>query len=172
MEPKPGLDRIPDGAQRKALEDFLGRAAMGEVRAKVRLENHDDKVLHAAGKVPKKRLRARTIEAVVDMGAVLTLLPQDLVEALGLEVFDRTVVQLANDQKIELSVAGPVTLTVAGRAMMTDCLVGPPGCEALLGQIVMERLDLIVDPARRTLTVRPESPYKPTLKLRGLQPVC
>lgn len=45
--------------------------------------------------------------------------------------------------------------------------VGPPGCEPLLGQIVMESLDLIADPARRTLTPRPESPIEPTLKLKS-----
>ena len=29
--------------------------------------------------------------------------------------------------------------------MNTDCLVGPPRCEPLLGQVALERLDLIVD---------------------------
>ena len=32
-------------------------------------------------------------------------------------------------------------------------------------------MDLIVDPARRTLTVRPESPYHPTLMLRRVEAV-
>ncbi len=141
---------------------------MGEVRAQVRLENYNDSVLHRSGKLKKRSIRTKTIEAVVDTGAVVTLLPQDLVEALGLEVIDRRVVQLANDERIELDLAAATNLTVAGRTMLTDCLVGPPGCEPLLGQIVLEHLDLIVDPARRLLTVRPESPYLPTVKLKAL----
>jgi len=36
----------------------------------------------------------------------------------------------------------------------------------LLGQIVLERLDLVVDPVKRTLTPRPESPFLPSLKLK------
>ncbi|MBI4376275.1 MAG: aspartyl protease family protein [Elusimicrobia bacterium] len=140
---------------------------MGEIRAKVHLENHDDRVLFKVGRIMEKEIRAKEIEAVVDTGAVMNLLPQDLVEALGLETIGRTVVTLANDQRIELNVAGHATLTVAGRSWLTDCLVGPPGCEILLGQLVMERLDLIVDPLRRTLTPRPESPYLPNLKLKS-----
>ncbi|MBI3552145.1 MAG: hypothetical protein HY077_06475 [Elusimicrobia bacterium] len=120
------------------------------------------------GQIPEKDIRVREIEAVADTGAVINLLPQDLVEALGLEIVDHRIVLLANDQKIELPVAAGIWLTVAGRSMSTDCHVGPPGCEALIGQIVMENLDLIADPLKRTLTPRPESPYVPTIKMRGL----
>ena len=54
------------------------------------------------------------------------------------------------------------------RNTKTICLVGPPGCEPLLGQVVLEELDLIVDPLQQQLTPRPESPYLPTLKLKAL----
>jgi hypothetical protein len=36
----------------------------------------------------------------------------------------------------------------------------------LLGQIVLEALDLLVDCPRQQLVPRPESPYLPTLKLK------
>lgn len=151
---------------RLALQSTLGRIAMGEIRATVRLENYADQVLFGAGRIAKRKIRVREIDAVVDTGAVMTLLPQDLVDALGLKIFDRVIVQLANDQKIELDQAAAFMLTVAKRSMITDCLVGPPGCVPLIGQLVMERLDLIADPARRTLTPRPESPFHPTLMLK------
>lgn len=139
---------------------------MGEIRVNVRLENEADIFLREAGKLGRRKLRALDIDAVVDTGAVMTLLPQDAVEALGVKTRGSIVVQLANDQKIELPRTRGFRLTIAGRDMFTDCLVGPPGCEALIGQIVMERLDLIADPAKRTLTPRPESPFLPTLKLK------
>ena len=75
-------------------------------------------------------------------------------------------VTLTNDEKVEMSIAGPLVLTALGRTMNTDCLVGPPRCEPLLGQVVLERLDLIVDPTRHQLTVRPESPFLPSLKAK------
>lgn len=106
----------------------------------------------------------------MDTGAVMSLFPQDLVESLGLDVAGKTIVTLADETKDEtkkeLAVAKWVAVTIAGRTWETDCLVGPPGCELLIGQLVMERLDLILDPLKQTLTPRPESPYLPTLKLK------
>ncbi len=141
---------------------------MGEIRAKVRLENHDDWVLFKAGHLPQDKVRAREIEAIVDTGAVMTLLPLDLVEGLGLKHIRTVQVCLANDERIRLSQAGSIFLAIGDRVMHTDCLVGPAGCEPLIGQIVMETLDLIPDPYKRTLTPRPESPDMPTLKLKGI----
>ena len=139
---------------------------MGEIRAKMRLESEADRVLFKAGHIAKKDIRVQEVEAVTDTGAVMTLLSQDLVEALGLEMIERVIVTLANDQKIELDRAGAIFLTVAGRTMKTDCLVGPPGCTPLIGAIVMEELDLICDSTKRTITPRPESPFLPTLNLK------
>ncbi len=139
---------------------------MGEIRVKVRIENDHDVFLYKEGKIKKQDIRAVEIDALVDTGAVMILLPQELVETLGLEKIDRAIVSLANDEKIELDVAGTVSLTIGNRRMKTDCLVGPPQCEPLIGQLVLERLDLILDPLKRTITPRPESPYLPSLKLK------
>lgn len=77
-----------------------------------------------------------------------------------------TTVRLADERTTSLRRAGSLIITVCGRKMATDCLVGPSGCEPLLGQLVMEGLDIILDPRRRTLAVRPESPDRPTLKMK------
>jgi len=129
-------------------------SGMGEIRASVKMEN------------TLQPRRVREFEAVVDTGAVMCLIPQDLAEDLGLETVERVVVTLADDSKVEMRRVGPVTLRVAGRFMHTDCLVGPVGCEPLLGQLAMEGMDLVCDPGKRTLTVRPESPLRPTFKMK------
>ncbi len=146
---------------------------MGEVRSQVRLENYRDRVLFEAGHMAEKDIRVQEIEMIVDTGAVMNLIPRDLAETLGLKTVDSVTVRLADEQKITMPRAGTLTLTVAGRTMHTDCLVGPPGCEALLGQIVLEGLDLIVDPLQRCVIPRPEFPFGLTLKLKSapLQPV-
>jgi hypothetical protein len=76
------------------------------------------------------------------------------------------VVTYADERKEERPVAGLVTLRVANRSASFDCVVGPPASEALLGQIVLERLDLLVDCAQQRLIPRPESPYLPLLNLK------
>ena len=55
---------------------------------------------------------------------------------------------------------------IGNRFMSTDCVVGPPLSEPLIGQIILEALDLIADCTNRTLTPRPESPDYPLLKLK------
>ncbi len=145
---------------------YTGGMEMGEIKVKAKLENSGDLFLFNRGELSKKKIRTLEIDAVVDTGAVMILLPQDLVERLGLRVVDKTIVTLANDRKVAMDIAGDLTLTVAGRRWSTDCLVGPPGCQALLGQLVLERLDLILDPLKQTITPRPESPYLPTLNMK------
>ena len=107
----------------------------------------------------RSAVRRVETDVLVDTDAINVLLPKDMVEALGLA-------PLADDRSVEMPFAGPLVFTTVGRTMITDCLVGPPRCEPLLGQIVLERLDLIVDPGKQRLTVRPESPFLPRLKAK------
>ncbi len=139
---------------------------MGEVRVRLRLENAGDRILAEAGHLEASAVRDASVEALVDTGAVMALLPQDLVERLGLPTNGSIIVTLANEQRVELPRARHLSLAIGDREMDTDCLVGPPQCEPLVGQLVLERLDLIVDPLQRTVTPRPESPFLPSLKLK------
>ena len=62
---------------------------------------------------------------------------QELVATLGLKKSDRAIVSLANDEKIEMDIAGMISLTTQNRRMKTDCLNRPPFCELLIGQIIL-----------------------------------
>lgn len=146
---------------------ILNLEAMGEGRARLLLENQADRILSDAGHLASARVRRLELDALVDIGAVMTLLPQDVVEALGLPLDGKLIVTLANEEKIELPRARFLSLTFGDRQMDTDCLVGPPRCEPLLGQLVLERLDLIVDPVKRVVSPRPESPFLPSVKLKS-----
>lgn len=139
---------------------------MGEVRVKMQLRNEADVFLYEQGKLSESEIRSAQVDALVDTGAVMMLLPQDLVEKLGLRKIGKVIVRLANEEKIELEKAGSLSLIIGDREMSTTCLIGPLQCEPLVGQIVLEELDLITDSTNRTVIVRPESPYLPSLKLK------
>ncbi|MGI9301222.1 MAG: clan AA aspartic protease [Gammaproteobacteria bacterium] len=128
---------------------------MGEVRAICTIANGLDSTI-----VPLK------VDALVDSGAVMPMLGRDIVDKLGVTSNRKAVVTLADDSKCEMDVAGPIAITFGDRIAHMDCLVGPVGAEPLLGQIVMEMLDLVIDCQHRTLTVRPESPAYPSYKLK------
>ena len=72
----------------------------------------------------------------------------------------------ANEYRETRQVAGPVTVHIGNRFMIAECVIGPPSSEPLIGQIVLEALDLVADCGSRTLAPRPESPDSPLLKLK------
>jgi predicted aspartyl protease len=139
---------------------------MGEVRASARLRNFLDVGLAERGQGDSAAIPASMRECLVDTGAVMVLLPEDEVGKLGLLRGDRVIVTYADERKEELPTARGLEIQILGRTMVTDCVVGPPLCEPLIGQVVLEQLDLIVDCGRKTLTPRPESPNLPLLKLK------
>ena len=137
---------------------------MGEILASVALENPGDRDHFRRGYGEDSDIRRSTVDAIVDTGAVMLVLPQNVVERLGLEQRGTVVVTYADERKEERPIAGPVTVQIGNRSLNTDCIVGPPMSEPLPGQIVIEALDLIADCTNRTL--EPRFPDYPLLKLK------
>ncbi len=139
---------------------------MGEIKIKIKLENFGDRFMFLEDNKNEEEIRTYEMDAVVDTGAVMLILPQDVIEELGLKVLRTVVVTYADERKEERPVAGTVTITIGKRFMNTDCIVGPPASEALIGQVILEELDLIPDCQKQTLSPRPESPIYPSLKMK------
>jgi len=139
---------------------------MGEVSVKAQLENVFDRDMFESGYIDEKNVRSCVIQALVDTGAVMLVLPNDVVTKLGLKNRRKVIVSYADERKEERPVAGPVTIKIGHRYMNTDCIVGPPLSEALIGQVILEELDLLADCTKRQLIPRPESPDFPLLKLK------
>ena len=139
---------------------------MGEIVTRVELENATDRGYVRDGLREEASVRRTSVDGIVDTGAVLSMLPQNVVERLGLPIHGKVVVSYADERKEERDVAGPVGIRVGNRAMNTDCVVGPPLSEPLIGQIVLEGLDLVADCTNRTVGPRPESPDYPLLKMK------
>ena len=135
-----------------------------EIKENIVIFNESDEVLKKRGIIDQ--VRKTEVEALVDTGAVMMLIPQDMKEHLGLEDRGKAIVVLADETKMELSRAGTVRIEIVGRSFSTDCLVGPPGCETLVGHLILEALDLVLDPVRGKVFPRPESPFLPTLKMK------
>ena len=97
-----------------------------------------------------------TVNALVDSGALHLCIPQQVAAQLNLPVLDQRQVTVADDRVQTVDYVGPVRIRFANR----QCLVGALvlGNQALLGAIPMEDMDLVVSPARKTVTVNPASP--------------
>ena len=139
---------------------------MGEVIVELQLENTIDRGMVRRRKLKEKEVRKVTTKALADSGAGMLMLPQDMVEELGLDILRKIVVEYADKRTEEREVAGPVTVKIGKRAATVDCIIGPPASEALLGQVPLEVMDLLVDCGRHQLIPRPESPFLPLIKIR------
>ena len=139
---------------------------MGEMVVSVELENATDRGIANRGLRDESTVRRATVDGVVDTGAVMLVLPEDVVAGLGLETQREVVVAYANEYRERRPVAGPVTVRIGNRFMNADCIIGPPQSEPLIGQIVLEAVDLVADCTNRTVGPRPESPDSPLLKLK------
>ena len=138
---------------------------MGEIVVEIELENEDDRAAVRLGYKQESEVRRTRIRAVADTGAMMLALPEDVVEELGLEEVGSMSAKYADGRREPVAVAGPLPIQIDDRWMVTDCLVVPVGADALIGQIVLERLDLIADCTYQTLTPRPESPDRPLVRL-------
>ena len=138
---------------------------MGEIVVSMDLENTVDRDNASDGLRDESKVRRATVNGVADTGAVMLVLPENVVDGLGLRTRREVSVAYANNYRETRPVAGPVTVRIGDRFMNADCIVGPPSSEPLIGQVVLEALDLVADCVNRTLTPRPESPDRPLLKL-------
>ena len=135
-----------------------------QILVDVELENTGDRVAFEDGLRAEPDIRRTVANGIVDTGAVTLVLPQNIVERLGVRTRRTVVVTYADERKEERPVAGPVTLQIGDRFMTIDCIVGPPFSETLVGQVVMETLDLIADCRQQTLL--PRMPDYPLLNLK------
>jgi len=140
---------------------------MDDIYVPIIVENYRDRLLTENGYLEPENIRSEKVRVLADSGSTMLVLPQDLIERLGLIIKkDKVIVTYADERKEERPVAGTLTVRVGDRSMETDCVVNPPTSEPLLGQIILERLDLLVDCKEGKLIPRPEWPYLPMLKLK------
>ena len=138
---------------------------MGEIVVEIELENSGDLDRVDAGELREVDVRRVAIPAVADTGAMMLALPEDVVDRLGIRRRGSIDATYADGRRDELPVAGSLIVQISGRSMSADCVVLPRGADALIGQLVLEGLDLIADSLNRTLHPRPEAPDRPMLRL-------
>lgn len=138
--------------------------AMGEVRVQVKLINAGDEVLVRRGLMTPDQVRTYTADALVDTGAVVSVLPIEVVQQLGLATIGNTRAEYANGFEESVDLTEAVGIVINDRRTTEETLV--LGAEVLIGQTVLERLDLLVDSVNRRLIANPAHPDHAVLKIK------
>ena len=81
-----------------------------------------------------------------------------IIEQLGLPATRKVTVTLSDGSRLERQLYGELRVQVGDRDDVFSCVAKPEGAPLLLGQIVLEALDLVVDYGRQRLISNPEAP--------------
>jgi len=122
-----------------------GGNGVGRFSVDLEVANYADIIRAEDGTLPLAKVRRRTIRAVVDSGATKLVLPEALVKELGLPRGDKIKVRYADGRTAQRRGAEGVYVELLGRHGTFTAVVEPNRESALLGAIVLEDLDLLVD---------------------------
>ena len=137
---------------------------MGEVRAKTKLTNAVDEAMLRRGQIPGDQLRVYETDALVDMGAVRSVVPVHVAQRLGLGTRGQRVAEYADGRKEAVPVTEPLVIELGGRDTLEEALV--LGDEVIIGQTVLEKLDLFVDCINQRVIPNPAHPDQPVSKVK------
>lgn len=126
---------------------------MGHIYAQLDLANPRD-----------ARIATMRVQALADTGALMLCIPEHLALQLQLETVELREVTLADGRCVEVPYVGPVGVGFGKRRCFTGALV--LGDEVLLGAVPMEDMDLVLNPARQSVTVNPASPNVPHSRVK------
>src|SRR5262245_26400889 len=136
-----------------------GGDGLGRFSVEFEVANNDDLALVRRGLLTPDQVRRETIRGVVDSGVAKLVLPQAVVERLGLRLGDMIHVRDADGRLVQRRVAEGVFLKLLGREDTFAAIIEPRRQYARIGRIVLQALDLLVD--SQTQRVLPRDPHGP-----------
>lgn len=139
---------------------------MGLVYAEIDLLNGGDVYLQRKKLIDEKEVKRVTINALVDSGAYMLTINENVRAQLDLPFIEKQFGRLADETLLKLDVVGPVEVRFENRRTTVDAIVMPGNAEALLGSIPIEDMDVLIDPKQQKLVVNPAHPYVATKHLK------
>jgi clan AA aspartic protease len=127
---------------------------MGKVLAHAKFTNRDDRTLVEAGNLPADEVRQIETTGIVDTGAAMIVISEEMSNQLGLPFNSEVTVRYADSRTATRKIVGQLEVEILGRRSVFRAIVEPTRKEPLIGVIVLEDLDLLVDPRNQTLLPR------------------
>jgi predicted aspartyl protease len=131
-----------------------GANAVGRFSIEFEIANNSDVNLMENDLLPADQVRRSKISGLVDSGAVRLILPQAVVRQLGLRRKGTIQVRYADGRTATREIVKGVYLEILGRDGVFTAIVEPRRKDALVGAIVLEELDFLVDCTNQRLVPR------------------
>lgn len=133
---------------------MLERQPMGRFSVQFVVANNRDVLQAAPGVAVPEGVKHLVLSGIVDSGAARLVLPQRAVDELTLQEHGETTARYADGRRERRPVVSNVWLQLLGRDGVFSAVVEPGRSDALIGAIVLEELDLLVDCAAQALRPR------------------
>ena len=127
---------------------------MGRFPVEVDLANHDDLFRAKAGLIAPDQVRRLRVRGVVDTGATRLVIPTSVAQQLGLQISGTASVRYADGRTADRAIARDIHLSYGGRDSVFSAIVEPGRESVLIGAIVLEELDFLVDCTGQRLVPR------------------
>ena len=127
---------------------------MGRFSVEFVVANNRDVVGLGVGEPVLDRVKHVLLSGVVDSEAARLVLPQRVADELDLRVEGQTTVRYADHRREKRPLVSNVWLELLGRHGVFSAVVEPERDDALIGAIVLEELDLLVDCTTQSLYPR------------------
>ena len=127
---------------------------MGRFSVDIELANYDDIARAKGGDTSAASVRRTKIRGVVDSGATRLVIPESVANQLGLRISSTAQVRYADGRTAQRPIASAIQLSYGGRESVFNAIVEPGRDSALIGAIVLEDLDLLIDCSKQQLVPR------------------
>ena len=118
---------------------------MGRLSVELMVVNNRDLQMAEGGALPREKVRRFQLQGTVDTAAALLVLPADVADRLGLPKAGEAIVRYADRRSATRALVEEVRIELLGRHGTFRAIVEPDRTTALIGAIVLEDLDLLVD---------------------------
>ncbi len=137
---------------------------MGRITEKIKVYNLVDLINAETGLIKKNLIRSVEINALLDTGATFVCLPRTEIEKLGLRYHKTTKIRTANGEAQRRIFEG-AKVELKDRAIEMPIMENDDATPSLIGYLLLEALDYVIDPQIQRVIPNPAHDGKWTADL-------
>ncbi|MFH0775522.1 MAG: retroviral-like aspartic protease family protein [bacterium] len=127
---------------------------MGRIIEKIIVKNYLDVAKASEGIIDANQIRFVEVDAIVDTGATYVCLGKKDIEFLGLPFHNEISIKTANGKASRKTFKG-AEIELNGRTFVMEVMENDDDTPALIGYLLLEALDFVVDPKTQRVIPNP-----------------
>ncbi len=127
---------------------------MGRIIEKLIVKNYGDTVKAGEGLISNNQIRTLEVDAMVDTGVTYVCIGKKDIELLGLPFHNVVSIKTANGKASRRTFKG-AEVELKGRTFVMEVMENEGDTPALIGYLLLEALDFVVDPKTQSVIPNP-----------------